>query len=115
MDPGVSWSRVRALPFFNMSHIRQLMQGNPVYGYGNRDFVNRDFVNADFENNRDDYDYDRSENMEDESKIRIATFFIISKDKRNQEQKVKSQDVFNFTDFDFLFFRFTGGKLSTSQ
>ena len=53
--------------------------------------------------------------MEDESKIRIATFFIISKDKRNQEQKVKSQDVFNFTDFDFLFFRFTGGKLSTSQ
>jgi hypothetical protein len=41
--------------------------------------------------------------------------FIISKDARNQEQKVKSQDVFNFTDFDFLFFRFIGGKLCTSQ
>jgi len=69
MDPGVSWSRVRALPFFNMSHIRQLMQGTPVYGYGNRDFVNRNF-----DNNEDEYDYDRSENMEDESEIRIPTF-----------------------------------------
>ena len=69
MDPGVSWSRVRALPFFNMSHIRQLMQGTPVYGYGNRDFVNRNF-----DHDEDEYDYDRSENMEDESEIRIPTF-----------------------------------------
>merc|ERR1711936_475059 len=72
---GVSWSRVRALPFFNMSQIRQLMNGNnPVYGvprFGNRDFLNTGFVDDD---DVDEYDYDKSENMEDESNIRIPTF-----------------------------------------
>ena len=104
MDPGVSWSRVRALPFFNMSHIRQLMQGNPVYGYGNRDFVNRDFVNADFDNNREDYDYDRSENMEDESKIRIPTFNDLLRHKE-PETEGKSLQFLEIIEFDFLFFR----------
>ena len=69
---GVSWSRVRALPFFNMSQIRQLMNGNnPVYGlprFGNRDFVNTGLDDL------DEYDYDKSENMEDESNIIIPTF-----------------------------------------
>ena len=72
---GVSWSRVRALPFFNMSQIRQLMNGNnPVYGvprFGNRDFLNTGF---DDDDDVDEYDYDKSENMEDESNIRIPTF-----------------------------------------
>jgi len=72
---GVSWSRVRALPFFNMSQIRQLMNGNnPVYGvprFGNRDFLNTGF---DDDDDVDEYDYDKSENMEDESNIRVPTF-----------------------------------------
>jgi len=104
MDPGVSWSRVRALPFFNMSHIRQLMQGNPVYGYGNRDFVNRDFVNADFENNREDYDYDRSENMEDESNIRIPTFDDLLRRKKPETEDTAETETYSGLSGDSLAF-----------
>jgi len=83
MDPVVSWSRVRGLPFFNMSHIRQLMQGSPVYGYGNRDFVNRNSENGDDFDSDDEFDYDRSENMEDESKIIIPTFNELLRSQNN--------------------------------
>merc|ERR1712126_209533 len=73
MDPGISWSRVRAMPFFNMSQIRQLMHGSdPVYGLPS--FGNRDFVSSGFGDSLNEYDYDKSENMEDESNIRIPTF-----------------------------------------
>merc|ERR1711942_301509 len=69
---GVSWSRFRALPFFNMSQIRQLMNGNNP-GYGLPRFGNRDFVNTGLDD-LDEYEYDKSENMEDESNIIIPTF-----------------------------------------
>jgi len=60
------------MPFFNMSHIRQLMEGNnPYRRFGNRDFVASEFDDDEFD---DDYDYDKSENMEDESNIRFPTF-----------------------------------------
>jgi len=104
MDPGVSWSRVRALPFFNMSHIRQLMQGNPVYGYGNRDFVNRDFVNTEFENTLDEYDYDRSENMEDESKIRIPTFDDLMMRKKPEQEDTTETESYSGLSGDSLAF-----------
>jgi len=81
---GVSWSRVRALPFFNMSQIRQLMNGNnPVYGlprFGNRDFVNTGLDDL------DEYDYDKSENMEDESNIIIPTFDELLRRKRPEPE-----------------------------
>eukprot|EP00092_Neocalanus_flemingeri_P021676 GFUD01023513.1.p1 GENE.GFUD01023513.1~~GFUD01023513.1.p1 ORF type:complete len:297 (+),score=83.59 GFUD01023513.1:238-1128(+) len=85
MDPTVSWSRVRALPFFNMnmSHIRQMMEGRPVYGYGNRDFVNRNY-----DNTEDEYDFDRSENREDESNIRIPSFNELL---RSQTSNIQTQ------------------------
>jgi len=97
MEPVVSWSRVRALPFFNMSHIRQLMQGSPVYGYGNRDFLNRNFDNDDDFDSDDEFDYDRSENMEDESKIRIPTFNELLRSQHNnypnQAQQPKESET----------------------
>jgi len=61
------------MPFFNMSQIRQLMHGSdPVYGLPS--FGNRDFVSSGFGDSLNEYDYDKSENMEDESNIRIPTF-----------------------------------------
>jgi len=45
---------------------------DPVYGLPS--FGNRDFVSSGFGDSFNEYDYDKSENMEDESNIRIPTF-----------------------------------------
>jgi len=76
MASGLSWS-VRAMPFFNMTHIRQLMHGTPVYGYGNRDFVSSNVNNDEFydsDDYDDEYDFESSETREDESKIMMPSF-----------------------------------------
>jgi len=74
------------MPFFNMSHIRQMIEGNnPYRRFGNRDFITSDFDDDEFD---DDYDYDKSENMEDESNIRFPTFdeFLTRKKTRPVEE-----------------------------
>jgi len=95
MDSGLSWS-VRAMPFFNMSHIRQLMHGTPVYGYGNRDFVNSNLNNDEFYGDHydEEYDFGSSETREDESKIVIPSFDeLLYRTKSKSPAQVETKDA----------------------
>jgi len=84
------WSKLKTLPFFNMSQIRQLIHsGSPIYGYDSPDVVKYD---SNIHMEPDDYDYDTSENMEDESTIIFPSFESVVRRNQIKDEELSDQE-----------------------
>jgi len=87
MDSDLSWTRVSSLPFFNITQFRKLIEENPVYSFGrNRNYFENE------EDGNDDYDYDKSENIEDES---VTSSFSSLFNRNNSKKDNLEADVEN--------------------
>lgn len=86
------WSKLKTLPFFNMSQIRQLIHsGSPIYGYDSPDVIKYD---SSIHMDSDDYDYDTSENMEDESTIIFPGFESVVGKNQIKDEELSDQETY---------------------